>query len=288
MFGVESTTAVASGGNRKRRVAHSPRDNVKRSKSSGLPTALPQFLPTSTACLLDLPQELLTEIFVLSGNASLPAACRYLYEALYANPRAGRSIDGPPLWLQRQFVRHMNPSLTFAIQKCLRRRFFGPETFKMFLPELVQNGCLTALSVPLRCVLHPSEATTTRELLLYTELFLNGIQLSENSRNKALVYLAAHCPIVESDSLFWKSTRHDEFTLQAISNAFLLAARRRFLEPHRGMFDHLVSRFGVSDDDAYQLYELAARKKDQALVGTLQRHGIRPGMAALKLLTLDT
>lgn len=238
--------------------------------------------PSESISLLNLPVELLTEIFLLSANSELPTCCWYLYNVLHANPRLNPS-DGPPLWLQHKFIANTNPSLSFAIQKCLRRRFFSSETLKAYLPVLAQGDTLENISIPMRCVLR--EAGATRELLLHSELFLNGVQLSKSSRNKALVYLSATRSHVDPDELFWSTTRHDEFEKAAILAAFKVACRKRFFDPRSGTFDYLVHRFGIDEDIGYQLYETAARKKDQQLIRALQRHGVRPGMDALKLIT---
>lgn len=238
-------------------------------------------LPVTT--LLDLPQELLIEIFVLSANAYLPTTCKYLYEALCANPRSDGSADGPPLWMQHKFIRNSNPTLAFAIQKCLRRRFFSAETFKAYLPELNSLSAVASISIPLRCILRASEST--RELLLYTELFLHGITLSDKSRNKALIYLAGNQSKVDPESLFWRSTKHDEFEKSAVLQAFKIAAKKRFFDRNQGMFDFLVRRFGIDENVGHELYDTAARKRDQELIATLRHYRVSPGMDALKLMT---
>lgn len=232
--------------------------------------------------LLDLPTELLIEIFVLSTNAAFPATCKHMYNVCFADPKINCTIGGPPLWLQHRFIENFNPFMPFAIQKCLRRRFFGPDTLKAYLPDLFRSGAIESISVPLRCITNSSKST--RELLLYTELFLNGVTLSSKSRNKALVYLATNDSHVDPEALFWKSTKADMFDRSSILRAFKGCAHKQFFDHSDGTFDFLVQRFGIDEDTGYQLYDMAARRRDKNLIDALQYHHVRPGMDALKLL----
>ena len=226
--------------------------------------------------LLDLPIELLVEIFALSASSDLPQTCKYLYQVCHAQPRD----DGPPLWLQHKFIRNTNPTLVYAVNKCLRRRFFGPETLKAYLPELSRTGELVNLSVPLRLI---KPTISTRELLLCTELFLNGIHISRVSCNKGLIFLAAQST-VDAQSLFWKYTRNSDFDPSAVAQAFRVSAKKRSFKAH-GSFPFLHGKFGINEAIGAEMYEMAARRKDQEFIALLQRLKVRPNMAALRLMT---
>lgn len=280
------TTASSSKRKRQREGDSARRKKKKRLNNVGIVVKGSHHVAShdsvSSLTLLDLPGELLTEIFLLSANAALPETCWALYTILCANPRTNMRNDGPPMWLQLAFVQNTNPTISFAVEKCLRRRFFGAETFKACLPELLATKSLDRLTVPLRCLTRSSGRT--REFLLYTELFLNGIRLTRSSRDKALVYICNHYPHAEPSSHFWKATSDLDFSTSTILQAFTCAANKRFFEPTIGTFDFLVQRFGIDEDIGESLFDLAASHHDQQLISILQRHGVRPSMAALQKL----
>lgn len=253
----------------------------KRSPAQQVTITCPQQSEPQPLCLLDLPLELLTEIFVYSSNSALPETCKYLYGGLCADPRSSPSTDGPPLWLQDCFVRCSNPTISYAVEKCLRRRFFGPETFKLYLPELLASRTLSTISVPLRCV---KGETRLRELLLYIELTVHDITLSQKSIERAILWLAANRRCMDPTSNFWKTSRGTSVDPQVILKAFKIAAHRQLLA--RGeMFDQLVQRFGIDEENGISLYDHAAKHKDQMLLSALQSHNVRPGLSMLKFFT---
>lgn len=233
--------------------------------------------------LLDLPAELLVEIFVYSSSDAFPATCKYLYEIFHANPQTAKSLDGPPLWLQHRFIRHTNPTLAFAVQTCLRRRFFGATTFKAYVPELIASASLSQLTVPLRCLLKNDERRF-RSSKLFTELIQMGICLPPQSWNKGLHHLAGTQSSMSDNSFFWDHSTGITFERSAILQAFKSAGKKQFFGPGK-MFDQLVKRFGIDEEMGYQLYDVAAKIKDQAFLNALQSHNIKPGMNALKLMT---
>lgn len=229
--------------------------------------------------LLDLPAELLLQIFVVSASSNFPESCKYLYELCCANPAALNSINGPPMWMQREFVNHTNPTRVFAINKCLRRRFFGPEIFKLYLPELIASNDLSKLSVPLRLA---KPVITVRELMLFTELFLAGVQISKDSKNKALLLLASH-PTVDRDALFWKCSNNNDFWSSTIARALHIAAQNRSYGPGC-TFRFLVQKFGIDEGIGRELYEVAIRHRDEKLLGILRSHSVAPDMTALRMI----
>lgn len=261
--------------------------------------------PTS---LLDLPDELLIEIFVLSSNAALAEVCRRFAAVFGLDLQAGGVIA--PTWMQRRFVTGLHAHLPYAIDIGLRRPFFSDILLATFEPEMTARGWWKELHIPLRLVVEPpgfdpslsgktvvsSSSTcdfggpdeayvrtlerTTRRMLLYSALFLHGVALPAKTRNIALTRYAEQTH-ARPALLFWQASRNFTFDPAYLSKAVRTAARIRAYGSGGTTLPFLLGRFGCPADAGEPLLALAIKRKDRALLDLLQQHGVRPSMDAL-------
>ncbi|BFZ53018.1 hypothetical protein PYCC9005_000041 [Savitreella phatthalungensis] len=242
---------------------------------------------------LRLPNEVLTEIFVLAGSSALAEVNRRFAWLAYADHSAGP----PPLWLQKRFTASLHPDLPFAVDMALRRRFFSSSLLLHFAKAFDESQSWHLLTIPLCLLVQPAndcdstsggqpshyvEQAAVRRVMLLTELFLRGVTLTETSANIALIRYAEQRR-ARPALIFWRMTRSFAFDTAYITKALRIAAKAGAYREGE-MLQFLLRRFGCSDDDGRALVRIAVKRKDFGLLDTLRRHGVQPHMDALMAL----
>ncbi|ORY87824.1 hypothetical protein BCR37DRAFT_375730 [Protomyces lactucae-debilis] len=232
----------------------------------------------SRLSLLDLPAEILLDIFCYSTNPALAETCTLLSSLLCALPIPNARQEMPPLWLQKRFIAHLNPYFPFALEKALRRRFCTSITI-VACHDLMTDGQWQELTIPLRLCVPPFDL---RKRLLYTELFIQGVRIRSSSLNKALVIWAGHDGST-TEGPFWAQFQITAFDHDVLLAACKASARKRLFARERS-FDFLVRHASFSSSLGQELMSWAVKHRDMATVAALQQHGVIPDVKTLNRL----